>query len=195
MVPIHSALLLSLLVCGRATTKVANLIVIGPARQLRTRAEGSAANSPAKPGVLILAIDGIERSLLYELVRKGEMPATSALLGGAEGGFSHAYFEENLLSTMPSSTIAAWTTTMTGVGPAQHGVTGNEFFIREIRRFAAPAPASFSDSAPTLSVYTDNAMATLTGTPTVYERLRATDPHVLIWVAMHQLYTGADTCW
>ncbi len=192
--PIRTAVLLILVASGCATpAKVANLIVVGPARQLRTRSEGSPPNSPSKPGVLLLAIDGIERSLLYDLLRKGEMPAMAALLGGAQGGFSHAHFEENLLSTMPSSTLAAWTTTMTGVPPGQHGVTGNEFYIRETRRFAAPAPVSFSDSAPTLSVYTDGYLSTLTDTPTVYERLRAADPHALIWVAMHQLYSGADT--
>ncbi len=191
--PTRLAVLLTVLACSCATAKVANLLVMGASRQLRTRPGGAAPNSPDKPGVLIIALDGIERTLLYDLLKQGKLPGLAALLGGSEGSYAHAHFDETLLSTMPSSTLAAWTTTMTGVPPAQHGVTGNEFFIRETRRMGAPAPVSFSDSSPTISVYTDNYLATLTDAPTVYERLRAADPQVLIWVAMHQLYAGADT--
>jgi len=182
-----------MLLTGCITGKVANLVVQGPVRQLRTRADGAAASSPDKPGILLIALDGIDRDLLYDLLKKGELPWLAMLLGGEKNAFPHAHFDETLLSTMPSSTLAAWATAMTGLPPAHHGVTGNEFFIRETRQFAAPAPVSFSDSAPTLAVYTDQYMSDLTKAPTVYERLRATDPHALIWVAMHQLYAGADT--
>jgi len=97
-----------------------------------------------------------------------------------------------MLATLPSSTIAAWVTALTGVPPSIHGVSGNEFFIRETRRFAAPAPVGFEDAAPVLATYTEDYVNDLVPVPTVYERLRERDPDVLIWVAMHQLYRGAD---
>lgn len=181
-----------MLLTGCITAKVADLVVQGPVRQLRTRADGAAPNSPDKPGLLLIALDGIDRDLLYELLKKGELPWLSMLLGADKGTFAHAHFDETLLSTMPSSTLAAWVTATTGLPPAHHGVTGNEFFIRETRQIAAPAPVSFSDSAPTLAIYTDQYLADLIRAPTVYERLRATDPQVLIWVAMHQVQAGAD---
>jgi predicted AlkP superfamily pyrophosphatase or phosphodiesterase len=105
-------------------------------------------NSPNHPAILVLAFDGVDRALLYDTLRKGEMPALAGLLGGGERGeFLHAYFDPSLLSTLPSTTMAAWVTTFTGVGPAHHGVTGNEFFIREERRLAAPAPATFKTTS------------------------------------------------
>src|ERR1019366_253910 len=112
-------------------------------------------------------LDGVDRRLLYELLRKNELPELAALLGGSEGRFPHAYFDETLLSTLPSSTMAAWTTAMTGVPPAVHGVTGNEFFIREERRLGAPAPVSFDDSKPTLSIYMDRYLDALKKAPSV----------------------------
>jgi hypothetical protein len=93
---------------------------------------------------------------------------------------------------LPSSTIAAWVTAMTGVPPSVHGVAGNEFFIRDERRFAAPAPVSVDSATPVLEIYTDDYVNNLVPEPTVYERMRERDPDVLIWVAMHQIYRGAD---
>jgi len=81
---------------------------------------------------------------------------------------------------------------MTGVPPAVHGVAGNEFFIREESRLGAPAPVSFSDSKPTIEIYTDGYLNHLVKVPTVYERMREREPNIAIWVALHQLYTGAD---
>ncbi len=81
---------------------------------------------------------------------------------------------------------------MTGVPPAQHGVAGNEFFIREERRLAAPGPVSFSDAAPTIAVYTGGYLGALCNAPTVYERMREREPDILVWVAMHQIFAGAD---
>ena len=117
------------------------LMAGGSSHELRKRPEGTPPNSPNHPPILVLALDGVGRDILYESLRKGEMPELARLLGGsAAGKFPHAYLDESLISTLPSTTMAAWVTTFTGVGPAYHGVTGNEFFIREERRFAAPAP-------------------------------------------------------
>ena len=181
---------------GCAVPKIAKLVAHGGERLLRERAAGTPPSSPEKPPILYLAFDGVDRDLLYDMLRKGKLPHLASLLGGVAGPagtqFAHAHFDEHLLSTLPSSTMAAWATTMTGVGPAEHGITGNEYFIREKRMFACPAPVSFADSKPTLEIFTDGYMNELSGVPSVYERMREKDPNALIWVGMHDLYRGAD---
>lgn len=181
----------ALLVAGCAAQ--AKFLFGGDSRELRARAETAAQSSPTHAPLLVLCFDGVDRALLYELLRAGELPQLARLLGGQSGrAFPSAYFSDRLLSTLPSSTIAAWVTAFTGVGPAQHGVTGNEFFIREERRFAAPAPASFNDDEAVLSNYTEQYLNQLTLAPSVYERIREKDPGVLEWVAMQHFYRGAD---
>jgi predicted AlkP superfamily pyrophosphatase or phosphodiesterase len=172
------------------TAKVAKLVVSSHDQELRKRADGERPSSPERPPVLILALDGVSRDLLYDMLRHGELPNFEALLGGDH--LAHADLDETMLSTLPSTTMAAWVTAMTGVTPAHHGVTGNEYFIRETRDFACPAPVSFSDPEPTLAIYTDRYLDKLAGAPTVYERIRAFDPHALIWVTMNHLFRGAD---
>lgn len=177
---------------GCATAQLVKLAAAGDFRELRVRPAGSPQSSPDKPPILFLVLDGVGREILYDLLRQGQLPHLATLLGGVDGKFPHAYFEERMLSTLPSSTMAAWMTTMTGVGPAEHGVTGNEYWIRESRTFACPAPVSFSSAAPTLEVYADDYLDKLGSTPNVYERMREKDPDVLIWIAMHSVYRGAD---
>ena len=175
-----------------APAKVAELVVRGDDRLLRKRTKGTPADSPGHPAILLLAFDGVDRPLLYDMLRKGELPMLSELLAGHHGTFPHTFFDESFLSTLPSSTMAAWSTALTGVGPAHHGVTGNEFFIREERRMGAPAPASFSDAAPTLAIYTSGYLNALLKVPSVYERMREKEPNILIWVAVHHIFSGAD---
>ncbi len=187
-----SITLLPLVGCA-APAKVAQFVAKGENRLLRHRDPGTPASSPEKPAILFLAFDGVDRALLYDMLRKGELPMLAKLLGGREhDGFPHAYFDEKVLSTLPSSTMAAWATAMTGVTPSHHGITGNEFFMREVRRLGAPAPASFDDSKPTLAIYEDEYMNVLKKAPSVYERMRERDPNVLVWVAVHQIFAGAD---
>jgi hypothetical protein len=167
--------------------------VHGDSQEISTRVKGSPPNSPGRPPVLFLAFDGVDRAIIYDMLRKGEMPDLALLFGGEDHGrFPHAYFEPAFISTLPSSTMTAWTTAMTGVVPARHGITGNEFFMRESRRLGAPAPVSFPDAKPSLAIYTDGYLNSLVKAPTVYEQMRATDANILIWVAMHQVFAGAD---
>jgi hypothetical protein len=174
------------------TAKTAELVLTDTERTIRDRNEHDPKSSPNNAPILFLAFDGVNRDLLYDMLDKGELPKLTDLLSGEGKKFPHAYFDPTLLSTMPSSTMAAWTTTMTGVPPAVHGVAGNEFFIREESRLGAPAPVSFSDSKPTIEIYTDGYLNKLVKVPTVYERMREREPHIAIWVALHQLYSGAD---
>lgn len=146
------------------------------------------------PKILLIALDGVERSLLYDELESGRLPRLSSLLGGRtpSGAFPHAYFDRTLLSTLPSTTMAAWATTMTGVPPAEHGVTGNEFFIRESLDFAAPAPVTLTDPSPTLRIYTDGYANDLLAAPMVWQRLRERYPSVVIWSSMLPFYDGVD---
>lgn len=170
--------------------KGGEVVVNGEQIDLRKREPGSRPNAPETPPLLVLAMDGVSRDLLYGMLRGGKLPNLATLLGGQK--LEHAYLDDTLLSTLPSSTMAAWVTAFTGVSPAEHGVPGNEYFIRDTRTFACPAPVSFADAAPTLEIYTDDAIGKLTETRTVYDRMRSDSPDALMWVVMSQVYRGAD---
>lgn len=188
------AFLLCLAVSG-CSFQAVKLLLTGETRQLRERPQPAPPNAPLRPPILLVAIDGVGRDLLYDMLRHGELPQMADLLGGAgdaRNPFPHAAFDHTLLSTLPSVTIPAWVTALTGVPPSRHGVTGNEFFIREKRQFAAPIPVSFTDQEPTLACFTDGYANHLSLAPSVYERMRRRDPHILIWVAMQHFYRGAD---
>lgn len=145
------------------------------------------------PQLLIVAIDGIDRHLLYDMLRAGELPEMARLLGDdGTGDFANAYFQDSLVSVLPSSTAVSWATTVTGKNPAEHGVAGNEYFIRKTGQYAAPVPVTIHDASPVFRIYTDGYGNDLLESPTIYERMRDTDPGVRIWVGMHQYYSGAD---
>ena len=168
----------------------------GQAVELRERPGSSALPTSARPALLVLAIDGVDRDLLYDLLRAGEMPEVAALLGlplgRGPGEVSRAHLERSLVAALPSSTAVAWATAMTGEAPAVHGIVGNEFFLREERHLVAPVPASVKDPSDVLATYTDELVNDLLLAPTVYERMREREPRVSIWVAMHQVFRGAD---
>lgn len=156
------------------------------------------------PTALILAIDGVDRALLYEMLRDGELPRLAELLGGRregdgreggerEGGtLPHAHLDETLLAPLPTSTLTSWATLFTGEIPAVHGVAGNEYFIREERRYAGPAPVSVFAPELVLRTYADGYANDLLAVPTVYERMRDADPRFTAWVSMSHFYRGAD---
>ncbi|MDB4987618.1 MAG: phosphodiesterase [Myxococcaceae bacterium] len=174
------------------TSQLVEVLRDGQHRGLRTRPAGQAASSPHKPALLILAIDGLSRDLVYSMLRAGELPELGALLGQGAAGFAHAYFADDVLTTLPTTTGAAWATIFTGVVPAQHGFVGNEFFVRETKEFAAPIPVTVHASAAALSVFTEGYANGLLKAPTIYETMRSRDPAINIWVSMSQFYAGAD---
>lgn len=186
------ALALACALVGCAVVQSAELVAQGDVRELRVRPKGAPASSPDRPGILLIDLDGVDRALLYSMLRDGEMPALAGLLGGEHGAFPHAHFDDTALSILPSSTMVAWATALTGAPPARHGITGNEFFIRETRQFAAPVPVSIPDATPVLECYTDDYADRLRRAPSVWERMRERDPDVLVWVAMQHFHPGAD---
>lgn len=164
----------------------------GEERTLRPHSGGEALAPAEGSPLLILAIDGVDRDLLYTMLELGELPELGALLGQTADGFPHAYFAPDVLTTLPSTTGVAWATFFTGVPPAEHGFMGNEFFVRESREFAAPIPVSVHASAEALKVYTEGYANRFLEAPTIYESMRAREPGIEIWVSMSQFYAGAD---
>jgi len=177
--------------CG-AFGQLFKVVVAGDSRTLRERPSGQPSNAPSRPALLILAIDGIGRDLLYSMLGSDELPELAALIGKSGSSFPHAYFAPDVLTTVPSTTGVAWATIFTGVSPAEHGFAGNEFFIRETKQFAAPIPVSVHASAEALSVFTEGYANKFLSAPTIYELMRERDPYVNIWVSMSQFYRGAD---
>jgi len=181
-------------VLGLGGCATLDLFGSGGARELR---DGQADAVPdGEPAILVLAFDGVGRAVLYPQLARGELPELAQLLGGASeetpSELPHAYLDDTILSVLPSSTLAAWSSIFTGATPAAHGVAGNEYFVRESRRFAAPAPVSVDSVQHVLETYSDGYVNQLLAVPTIYERLRERDPGFTAWVSMSQIYRGAD---
>ncbi|HEX8695617.1 MAG TPA: alkaline phosphatase family protein [Longimicrobium sp.] len=142
------------------------------------------------PRVLVFALDGVGADELEAVVRGGRAPHIAGLLGpptGEPGVYRHAYAVPGVLSILPSTTYAAWTSLFTGEPPARTGVPGNEWFAREEDRFYAPAPVSASGFGDAMRVYSDQLMGAVTHAPTLYERAG-----VRSYVSLAALQRGAS---
>jgi hypothetical protein len=159
----------------------------------RLREEAAPAPTPGRPGLLVLGLDGVPRELLYTLLREGRLPGLERLLGGRVGAeLPHAHLSPSLLSVLPASSVPGWGSVFTGAPPGEHGAVGNEFFIREEDRFVGFIPLGYEDLSVVLAMYTEGTLGAELAVPTVYQRLREREPGVRIWVAMNQVYAGAD---
>jgi hypothetical protein len=178
-----------LLGCGSGG-KLIKMTWIGRSRELRAE---HGAPAGGHPGLLIVGLDGMKRDVLYDLLNAGGLPGLTSLLGGRDaGGFPHAYLSRAMIAGLPSVTTVGWAAIFSGLPPAANGITGNEFFIREERRFAAPIPGTFTDREPRLATYTDDYANDLLQVPTLYERLRREEPDIRAWVSVNQFFRGAD---
>ena len=70
--------------------------------------------------LVILGLDGATWTVLDPMRRRGLMPNLDALLARSAHG--------TLRSIVPPVTSAAWTTVMTGCGPARHGVFDHRYY-------------------------------------------------------------------
>jgi predicted AlkP superfamily phosphohydrolase/phosphomutase len=70
--------------------------------------------------LVILGLDGATWSVLDPMIERGLMPNLATLLARSSHG--------TLRSCIPPVTSAAWTTMMTGCGPARHGVFDHRYF-------------------------------------------------------------------
>jgi hypothetical protein len=180
-------------VLGGCVWQAAQFWVAGEQVELRETDTDERPAARDAPQLLVVAIDGIDRHLLYDMLRAGELPEMARLLADdGSNRFANAWFEDSIVSVLPSSTAVSWATTVTGTNPAEHGVAGNEYFIRRTGEYAAPVPVTIADATQVFNIYTEGYANDLLEAPTIYEQLRETDPGVRIWVGMHQFYSGAD---
>lgn len=168
-----------------------------PIRELRpepaAREAGNTEMSAERSSLLIVALDGVGRDLLYEMLHAGELPGLARLLGGGQArGFSNAFFHTSLMSVLPAATSTNWASLFTGQAPGVHGMAGNEFFIREQPRFVAPIPVTSQDPKPIMSSLIADYTDELLSVPTIYQRMRESDPDINIWVSLHMLHAGAN---
>ncbi|HEX2201641.1 MAG TPA: alkaline phosphatase family protein [Longimicrobium sp.] len=173
-------------VTGNAPEEMAELAAQGGEKVLREPMRAAR----GAPRVLVFALDGVGDEELRAAVAGGRAPRIARLLGRrtAEADvYAHAYAAPGVLSILPSTTFAAWTSMFTGRPPAETGVPGNEWFAREEDRFYAPAPVTVPQFAHTLEVYTDGLMGRVTKTPTLYEMAG-----VRSYVSLAALHRGAD---
>ena len=139
--------------------------------------------------VVVIALDGVGRDMLYGALDRGEVPRLSALMGAPAGErtYEHGFAEEDALSILPSTTMAAWASVFTGEAPARSGVPGNEWFDRSTMRFFAPAPVSVHGYEHTLSMLSDGLVGNHLSVPTVFELA-----DVRSYVSLAPVYRGAD---
>ncbi|HJL16427.1 MAG TPA: alkaline phosphatase family protein [Sandaracinaceae bacterium LLY-WYZ-13_1] len=139
--------------------------------------------------VLVVAFDGVGAGVLEEALEAGHLPPLTTLAGPHRRGprYEHAYLARDVLSILPSTTMAAWSSVYTGEGPAETGVPGNEWFDRANDAYRAPAPVSVSGHAHASAIYTDGWLGAQIEVPTVFERA-----DVRAHVSLAPVHRGAD---
>src|SRR6266481_5994061 len=144
----------------------------------------------AGPFVLVFACDGAGYDQLMEAIRSGNAPNLHGILGKKvddNGVYTHAYSEPNALTILPSTTVAAWSSILTGATPPYTGVTGNEWFVREEMRFYAPAPVSVDETDDTYAAVTDDLVGKALMTPTLFKQAGVKSA-----VSLNYVYRSAD---
>src|SRR5215469_11205136 len=144
---------------------------------------------PNGPLVLIFAFDGVGYHELGKALESGHAPNLEQLLGKSRGDglYEHAWSASNAIGILPSTTVAAWSSIFTGAPPAYHGVSGNEWFVREEMRFYAPAPVSVSETDDTRRMVTEDLVGKALRTPTLFVQAG-----VRSYVSLNPVYRRAD---
>ncbi len=173
---------------GTPPSEVMRLIASDAVVQLREPMRPARRDGPR---VLVIALDGVGGQEFADALRRGGMPHVASLLGSEldreRGLFEHGVAPEGVLSILPSTTFAAWTSVYTGTTVSQHGVAGNEWFDRETMTFAAPAPVSVSEHGDAVRVYSGSLLHDWIAVPTLFERA-----NVRTYVTLAAQYRGAD---
>jgi len=141
--------------------------------------------------MLFFCLDGVGYEALGRALTEGQMPRLAAALGdprGEDGTYAEAFSAPRVLSILPSTTVAAWTSVFTGVGVAEHGISGNEQFHRESGHFLAPAPVSVPDVAHMMNVFNGAFLGEFIEAETLYEKL----PDLRHHVSLAHVHRGAD---
>lgn len=140
--------------------------------------------------LLLIGLDGVGSDELGMAIDGGELSSLEAVAGRGQdrpGQFEHAYRARDVMSILPSTTMAAWTTVYTGAPAAESGVPGNEWFDRTTRRFLAPAPVSVRGMDHAMQIHTDGFMGDQIAVQTVFERL-----DLRSHVSLGPIHRGAD---
>jgi hypothetical protein len=172
---------------GIPLSELGELFARGPIERLDPEPEPH----PGGDRVIVFALDGVGDSIFHDAIASGAMPHLAARLGGSEPGderiHARGWVAPNVLSILPSTTVAAWSATFTGEPVAHTGVPGNEWFAREEMHFYAPAPVSVHGNADTLHALNDGLIGEAIAVPTVFERLEGRSH-----VSLMPVYRGAD---
>ena len=186
--------MLSLAIAGSGVWYLNTKVPIAELLQLAAQGGDRVLRDPMRPvrgktRVVLFALDGVGDDEFHRAVRKGGAPNIADLLGVKPGGegYASAYSAPDALSILPSTTMAAWSSIFTGAPPAQTGVPGNEWFVREERRFVAPAPVSVTGHDHTLEMLTEGLVGNSIRVPTLFERIE-----VRSHVSLAPVYRGAD---
>jgi predicted AlkP superfamily pyrophosphatase or phosphodiesterase len=166
--------------------EVVGLVAEGGEKTLREPMRPAAGG----PCVLVIALDGVGDDELRAALRDGTAPNLRALVGAESGDpdlYEHAFAAPGVLSILPSTTMAAWSSVFSGEPPARTGVPGNEWFVREEMKFYAPAPVSVTGTEQAVEIYSDDLLGRAIRVPTIYERAG-----VRAYVSLSQVHRGAD---
>jgi len=136
------------------------------------------------PYVIVFAIDGAGYGQFMNAIGSGRATYMGSLLGKATGAnlYQHGYSVPNTITIMPSCTTPAWSSIMTGRPPADTGVAGDEFFVREENRFYAPIPLSTREPDDFIATIDNDLIGQILRVPTVYQRIRGASDVALLYV-------------
>jgi len=172
----------------RNVGEVAETIASGPVHV----ADGGAGPIRDRERMIFFCFDGVGHDALEEALEAGRLPHLRRVLGepvgDADGLHDNGYSVPRMLSILPSTTVAAWSSVFTGVGVAQHGVSGNEQFHRETGRFIAPAPVTVDDVAQMMEAFNGGLVGELVQAETLYEKL----PDLRSHASLAHVHRGAD---
>jgi hypothetical protein len=175
-----------LAITGTDPVELAELMLEDGEKQLREPMR------PLRGGtrVLVLAIDGVGDEPLRRALRENTLSHLARVVGAGTDEpdvYASGYAVPGALSILPSTTYAAWASVFTGKPVGHTGIAGNEWFVREERRFYAPAPVSVTGNTHALQVYTDNLIGAALRVPTLFERA-----DVRAYVSLASVHQGAD---
>jgi type I phosphodiesterase/nucleotide pyrophosphatase/transglutaminase superfamily protein len=125
----------------------------GIGNQVKIELNHSQMYIPIEPvGVIVLGIDGLRQDVLYSVdeqhvnelhvdyyVQPSELKGLCDVLGGKLGsscdttGWENKHIKlKDVTAVFPSITLASWASIFTGKMPNETGITGNEFFARDL---------------------------------------------------------------
>ncbi|MBF6568831.1 MAG: alkaline phosphatase family protein [Candidatus Binataceae bacterium] len=178
---IAAVLLLIAMVCGQPACSLLRQVENGEGQHtLRT----DVTVPRHAPRVILFAVDGVGYGQVRDAIHSGKAPHLETLLGKTQGAgvFEHGYSVPDVTTIMPSCSTAGWASIVTGRPPAQTGVAGDEFFVRDQTRFYAPIPLSTRDSSDFSAAVDHDLLGKILRVPTVYQRIEGSSDVSLLYV-------------